>query len=145
MKLRTYLPYVFWGALFGFFLARSGATSFERIRGMFLLTDFHLYGVIGGAIAVGAPGLWLLKRREASKKPKDQLPFPKRQFRLGTWAGAIVFGIGWGLSGTCPGTSLAQLGEGRYFALATVAGIFLGNYVFGILRPKFFGDSETCG
>ena len=145
MRLRRHLPYLFWGALFGFFLSRSGATDFERIRGMFQFWDFHLYGVIGTAVAVGMPGLLLLRRLSERKVIKAPLPFPKREFRLGTWAGAIVFGIGWGLSGTCPGTSVAQIGEGHYYALATVAGIFVGNYLFAALRPKFFGDSETCG
>lgn len=145
MKLKKHLPYLFWGALFGWLLSRAGATSFRLINDMFLLLDFHLYGVIGGAIATAMPGMWILRRLREKNVIKHTMKFPKRKFALGTWAGAPIFGLGWAITGTCPGTSLSQVGEGHWYALATVLGALMGNYIFYVLRPRFFGDVETCG
>ena len=145
MNFKRHYPYLLWGGLFGFILSRSGATSFRLINDMFLLKDFHLYGVIGGAIATAMPGMYLLRRLREKNIIKHKMRFPKKKFRLGTWAGAIFFGLGWGITGTCPGTSLSQLGEGHFYAAFTIAGIFAGNMIFGFLIPKFFGDVETCG
>jgi uncharacterized membrane protein YedE/YeeE len=144
-RLLRHLPYLFWGALFGFILSRAGATSFRLINDMFLLKNFHLYGVIGGAIATATPGIFLLKRLREAGRIKRPMKFPSRKFALGTWAGAPLFGIGWAITGTCPGTSLSQLGEGHFYALATVLGILFGNWLFYLARPRFFGDVETCG
>jgi uncharacterized membrane protein YedE/YeeE len=145
IRLRQHLPYLFWGALFGWILSRAGATSFTLINEMFLLRNPHLYGVIGGAIAIAMPGMWLLQSLQKKKKVPRSVPFPKRKFRLGTWAGAPIFGLGWALTGTCPGTAVAQVGEGHLYALATVAGILLGQWAFSLLRPRLFGNVETCG
>ena len=145
MKIKKHLPYLFWGALFGFILSRAGATSFRLINDMFLLVNFHLYGVIGGAIATAMPGMFILRKLRERNLIKHPMKFPKRKFALGTWAGAPFFGIGWAITGTCPGTSLSQLGEGHWYAALTVLGILAGNWLFGVMRPKFFGDVETCG
>jgi uncharacterized membrane protein YedE/YeeE len=144
-SLRHHLPYLAWGLLFGWLLSRAGATSFRLIHEMFLLQNFHLYGVIGAAIAVALPGMALLQRLQRKGKIPPDVPFPKRQFRLGTWAGAPIFGVGWALTGTCPGTAVSQVGEGHFFALATVAGILLGQWLFYKIRPHVFGNVETCG
>ena len=144
-RLQRHLPYLFWGAAFGYILSRAGATNFILINDMFLLRNFHLYGVIGGAIAVAMPGMMILRRLREKNVIKHKMKFPKRSFALGTWAGAPIFGLGWALTGTCPGTSLSQLGEGHFYAAFTVGGILVGNWVFGALRPKLFGSAETCG
>jgi uncharacterized membrane protein YedE/YeeE len=52
--------------------------------------------------------------------------------------GAAIFGLGWALTGTCPGPAIIQVGEGHWMALATVAGIFLGNWAYGLLHEKYF-------
>ena len=145
MNLKKHLPYLFWGALFGWLLSRAGATSFRLINEMFLFKNFHLYGVIGGAIATAMPGFWIMERLKRGKLIKKPLKFPSRKFRLGTWAGAPIFGLGWAITGTCPGTSLAQVGEGHFYALVTVLGSLFGMWIFYKLRPRFFGDVETCG
>jgi len=144
-RIQKHAAYLFWGALFGFILSRAGATSFRLINDMFLLKNFHLYGVIGGAIATAMPGMALIRRLREAQVITRAIKFPKRKFALGTYAGAPLFGVGWAITGTCPGTSLSQLGEGHVYALATVVGILLGNWIFYLLRPRFFGDVETCG
>lgn len=117
------------GLLFGFVLSRVGATDYDAIAGMFRLTDLHLMGVIGGAVALSAFGFWLIRRR--ALRSLDGAPIELVQKPMTRWLplGALMFGVGWALTGTCPGTALAQLGEGRLAALATIAGILLGAYV----------------
>ncbi len=116
--MRT-IAFLLFGTLFGFFLSRVGATDPDAIFGMFRLTDLQLFGVIGVAIALAAPGLILL-RRTAAPAPAIKARKP------GNLVGGLIFGAGWALSGACPGTVLAQIGEGRLMALCTLAGVLLG-------------------
>lgn len=125
MKARPHLPYLFWGLGFGFIISRAGATRFDYIRDMFLLRSPRLYVVIGGAIAVALPLFAWLKARG----PKGR-PWPHRRLTPGTLPGAAVFGVGWAVTGTCPGPSVVQVGEGHFIALATVAGILFGNLLY---------------
>jgi hypothetical protein len=141
MKAMKILAYTLWGAAFGFIIARAGAVRFDFIRDMFLLKSFQLYGVIGSAIAVALPGFWLLKRsqkRGAMGARSAPLPWAHRRFTPGTLPGAALFGVGWALTGTCPGPALVQVGEGHWMALATVAGIFVGNLGYEQVHRRWF-------
>ncbi|HTB22544.1 MAG TPA: DUF6691 family protein [bacterium] len=133
MKLRNHIPYLFWGLGFGFIISRAGATRFDYIRDMFLLRSPQLYFVIGGAIAVALPLFaWLHARG-----PKS-LPWPHRRLTPGTLPGAAIFGVGWAVTGTCPGPAAVQVGEGHFIALATVAGILSGNLLYEWAHRRWF-------
>ena len=131
------LPYLFWGLGFGFIISRAGAVRFDYIRDMFLLKSPQLYFVIGGAIAVALPLFWWIQRREAGQKGK-KLPWPHRRLTPGTLPGAAIFGLGWAVTGTCPGPAVVQVGEGHFIALATVAGIFAGNLIYEAAHRRWF-------
>ena len=123
------------GALFGVVLSRGRVSDYDTIAGMFHLTDLHLFGVIGGAVATAALGLWVIRcggNRTITGAPVE---VRRKPWQAGAFVGGLVLGAGWALSGACPGTSLVQVGEGKVLALFTVAGILLGTYVFGCLRP----------
>jgi uncharacterized membrane protein YedE/YeeE len=108
---------------------------------MFLLQPegWRLYGIIGSAIAVAMPGILFMKRLARAGRPAfAKLPFPRRRFTKGTLAGAAVFGLGWALTGSCPGPVVIQLGEGHSMALFTLFGVFLGNWLYGLLHQKYF-------
>lgn len=138
VKIKNHLSYAVWGALFGFIISRSGAVRFDFINQMFLLQDFRLYGMIGSAIATAMPGIWLMKRLKKRGLPAfKKIHFPSRRMTPGTLPGAALFGTGWALTGTCPGPAMIQLGEGHAMALFTVAGIFLGNYAYGLYHEKY--------
>ena len=126
------------GALFGFILSRAGATDYDAISGMFGLRDFHLFGVMGIAIVVSAAGFSVARRRRARALNGELLLLPKKPMTRGLAAGALLFGVGWGISGTCPGTALAQIGEGRLAGLVTFTGILLGAWLqhWQERRPK---------
>lgn len=120
------------GALFGFLLSRAGATTFDFYAELFLFTNLQLLWVIATAGAVGIVGTFVLKRLKvrawADRRP---LSFQGKPMRKTLVVGALLFGIGWGLSGACPGTAPAMLGEGKLLAGFTLIGILLGTYLYG--------------
>jgi len=127
--------YVLFGTAFGFVLSRSGAADYDYIQGMFLLDRFQLYGIIGSAVVVTAPGLWLLKRagRTATGQPLRVTPKPRHP---GNVLGGALFGVGWSITGMCPGPILVNLGEGKLYALGALAGVLTGAAIFGVLYPR---------
>jgi uncharacterized protein len=137
-------PYLLFGVLFGYFLSKSRATDYDSIVDMFLCKEFQLYGVIGTAILVTSFGLFLMKR---SRKPTfSGTPFEGETLK---WeprrlAGAFLFGAGWALAGTCPGTSLAQLGEGKFIAIFTVIGIGAGVWAYKRFKSGTSSKDQVC-
>ena len=132
----TPLGFTLFGALFGFALSRARVTDYDTMAAMFRLADLHVMGVIGSAIATAALGFWLLRRagnRTLGGQPLEVRPKP---WQPGVVWGGLVLGAGWGLSGACPGTALAQLGEGKAAALFTAAGVLAGTYLYGWLRSR---------
>jgi uncharacterized membrane protein YedE/YeeE len=119
------------GMAFGFVLTRAGATDAGAIHGMFKLTDLHLFGVIGVAIAVAALGFAYVRRTDARHPSGAPLAVKPKPMKPGIVVGGLMFGAGWAVTGTCPGTALAQLGQGTLAAGATVLGILAGAYLHG--------------
>ena len=104
------LLYLVLGAIFGFVLSRSGAADYDFIQGMFLLTNFQLYGIIGSAVAFTAPALWLLKRYGKTLTGKP-LVIELKPGHRGNIVGGVLFGVGWSITGMCPGPILVNIGE----------------------------------
>lgn len=129
------LAFVAAGAVFGFLLSRARATEYDAIIGMFLFQDLHLMGVIGVAIAVAAAGFWVLRRPDArALAGGGAIEFQRKPSHRWIFVAGLVFGTGWALTGACPGPALTQLGEGKLYAAATVAGILAGTYVYAWVR-----------
>ena len=126
------LLYVALGTAFGFVLSRSGAADYNYIQGMFLFERFQLYGIIGTAVVFTAAGLWVIKRigRTVSGQP---VSIPTKSFNRGTVWGSILFGIGWSITGMCPGPIFVNIGEGKVYAAAALAGALVGAGAFGSL------------
>jgi len=118
------------GLAFGFVLSRIGATRFDTIAEMFLLRDLHLMGVIGVAVLLLMPAVvWLRRHQVAGPVGCDITLKPKAQ-KPGNLAGGLMFGAGWAITGTCPGTVLSQIGEGQIMAFFTLAGILMGTALY---------------
>jgi uncharacterized membrane protein YedE/YeeE len=124
--------FCFLGVVFGFTLSRSGAADYTFIQEMFLFESIQLYGIIGSAVVFTAPCLYLLKRH-GKTMAGEPLRFSAKPLHRGTVLGGILFGIGWSLTGMCPGPILVNIGEGKLYALAALAGTLLGTYLFGVL------------
>jgi len=132
------LLYLALGTLFGFVLSRSGAADYNYIQAMFLFTSFQLYGIIGTAVVLTAPGLWLLKRygRTVSGRP---IVVPLKPLHRGSVVGGIFFGIGWSMCGMCPGPIFVNIGEGKMYAIAALAGALAGAGLFGAIYTRVQG------
>lgn len=138
-------PQLLAGAGFGFLLSKAEATSDLRITGMFLFQDYHLAGVMGVAIAVAALGLWLLQRGVIKTRDGSVLELAPKTRRPGQFAAGLLFGAGWALSGTCPGTALAQLGEFKLQGLFVAAGILAGTFLYLRLQPSLEAPAQADG
>lgn len=129
------LLYLALGTAFGFVLHRSGATDYDTVQGMFLLRDFQLWGVIATAVAITAPGLWLLQRHGRTAAGAPLTVKPKARSR-GNWIGGAIFGVGWSITGMCPGPIFVNAGALRLHALAALAGALAGAALLAALQPR---------
>jgi len=126
--------YLLIGAAFGFILSRSGAADYNYIQGMFLFEEFQLYGIIATAVALTAPGLWLVRRY--GRTWRGPVKLDPRAFNPGNVAGGLLFGVGWSIAGMCPGPIFVNIGEGKIYALAALAGALVGAGAFGTLYTR---------
>lgn len=134
MKKYTFLLF---GAVFGFILSRAGATTYDFYAKLFLFEHLQLLWVIATAATIGAIGVALLKTIKARSLFENQpIAFKGKPYKASLVPGSILFGMGWGLAGACPGTALVMLGEGKLGVLFTLAGIFLGTYLHGLQQSK---------
>lgn len=132
MKNKINLLFLVLGIVFGFLLSRAGATTYEYYAGLFLFRDFQLLWVIAVAAGVGAVGVAILKQTRArALVGGEPLSYEGKPFTKSLIPGSVLFGMGWGLAGACPGTGLAMLGEGKMGMAFTLAGMFIGTYLYG--------------
>ncbi|MHB8920595.1 MAG: DUF6691 family protein [Halothiobacillus sp.] len=127
--------FMLFGVVFGFLLSRAGATDPALISGLLLFENFHLLWVIATAVGVGAVLNLLAKYfhwRNLSNG--DLISFPHKPFVRALVPGALLFGTGWGLTGVCPGTAPAMLGEGQWFVGVILIGIVMGTWLVGFLH-----------
>ena len=132
----SWLVYLVFGTAFGFVLSRSGAADYDFIQKMFLFQSFQLYGIMGTAVAVTAPGLWWLKRRGRTASGAALRVSPKPR-HPGNLLGGAIFGVGWSLTGMCPGPIFVNVGEGKVYALGALAGALAGAALFSTLYERF--------
>ena len=117
-------------------LTNGEVTSWFRIQEMFRFDSFHMYGVIGSAIAVGAISMLLLKKLGARSMQGEPVAVETKQLGKGTAIGGIIFGIGWALTGACPGPLYALAGCGYPAFLIALLCAIGGALVYGFIRDK---------
>ena len=128
--------YLLTGIFFGFALSRSGASDYNFIYRMFTGEDLKLALVIGTAIVVGAIGMIVLKAMGNKDVQGGEIEINKKALNRNTVIGGIIFGVGWAVSGACPGTVLAQIGEGKILGLFTFIGLIFGTYLYALMVSK---------
>jgi uncharacterized membrane protein YedE/YeeE len=128
----TWVTSLVLGTVFGYVLSRSGAADYNYIQQMFLLENFQLYGIMGTAVVVSIPLIRMLKGRRRTMSGEDLEVTPKPGHR-GNVVGGLVFGVGWSICGMCPGPIFVNIGEGKLYAVATLAGALAGTFLFGRL------------
>ncbi|MFM1884916.1 MAG: hypothetical protein RL026_73 [Pseudomonadota bacterium] len=124
------------GVGFGILLVKGRIASWYRIQEMFWFEGFHLYGVIGSALAVAATGVWLIRRSGARTLRGETITIPAKPVDHGNWIGGLIFGIGWALVGACPGPVYALLGAVGAPALLILLSALAGAWAYGALKPR---------
>ena len=130
------LKYLLFGLVFGFTLSRVGASDYNLIFLMFAGKDFKLAYVILSAIIVAAIGMRFLAMKGYKGYKGLDITVKKKPLNRNTIIGGMIFGVGWGISGACPGTVLAQVGEGKLLGLITMLGMILGTYAYALLNER---------
>jgi len=130
------LKYSLVGLLFGVVFVKAEIISWYRIQEMFRFQSFHLYGVIGSAVVVGVVSVWLIKRFNIKTIYGEPIVFSAKKFSKGQVYGGLLFGIGWAITGACPGPLYAQIGAGTTVVIITLLSAIVGTWVYGWLRDQ---------
>lgn len=130
------LKYLVLGVLFGIVFVKAEIISWYRIQEMFRLHSFHMYGVIGTAVVVGMISVWLIRKFNVKTVQNEAVIFHKKKFHWGNVIGALIFGLGWALTGACPGPLFAQIGSGFLVVAVTLLSAIGGTWVYGLLRNR---------
>ena len=131
------LKYLFIGIFFGIILVKSEAVSWYRIYEMFRFQSFHMYGIIGTAVAAGLLFVQISKRRHLKSIEGVDIIVPKKEDGLVRYfVGGIIFGLGWALIGACPGPLYVLLGSGVWSMIIVIAAAILGTFIYGVLKDK---------
>lgn len=132
-----FIKFLLLGIVFGIVMTKSEAVSWFRIQEMFRFQAFHMYGIIGTAVTLGVSGVALIKKfnmRDYHGNPIVFSPKDKSIYRY--LLGGSIFGLGWALSGACPGPMVVNVGYG-YWAMAVVFFFALvGTYLYDIIKNK---------
>ncbi|HZD11499.1 MAG TPA: DUF6691 family protein [Candidatus Binatia bacterium] len=124
------------GIYFGIVLVKSQVVAWNRIHAMFLLQSPYMYLVISSAIAVGALSLLIIRRANLQVLGGSAVVIKRKPFHKGVVFGGTLFGMGWAITGACPGPIYAQMGSGTFMALFTFIGALGGMYLYAFLQPK---------
>lgn len=132
-----FLKFLILGIVFGIIMVKSEAFSWYRIQEMFRFQAFHMYGIIGTAVTLGVIGVAIIKKyqmKDISGNPI--LFFPKDKSFFKYILGGTIFGLGWALSGACPGPIVVNIGYGYLSMIVVFVFAILGTYLYGILKDK---------
>lgn len=130
------LKYLVVGILFGIVFVKAEVISWFRIQEMFRLQSFHMYGVIGSAVFVGMLSVFLIKKFHIKTIYGDKIVFSPKKFNKGQLYGGLIFGLGWALTGACPGPLFAQIGTGATVIVITLLSAVAGTWCYGLLKKK---------
>lgn len=130
------LKYLAAGMLFGIILIKAEVVSWFRIQEMFRLQSFHMYGVIGSAVVTGVVSMQLIRRLGLKTIYGEQIHVAAKKFNKGQVFGGLIFGLGWAVTGACPGPLFAQVGAGITVALVMILSAIAGTWVYGRFRDR---------
>lgn len=131
-----YFKYLIVGILFGIILTKTEAISWFRIQEMFRFQSFHMYGIIGSAIAVGILSIQIIKRFNIKTVSGDLIKIEDKKYNMGMPIGGTIFGMGWAMTGACPGPLFAQVGLGVTVMLIAILSATFGTWVYSYLKPR---------
>ena len=130
------LKYLIVGLFFGIVFVKAEIVSWFRIQEMFRLDSFHMYGIIGSAVITGLVSLQIIKRFKIKTVGGEEINVPPKTFNKGQIFGGFLFGLGWAITGACPGPLFAQIGSGFLVITVTLLSAIAGTWTYGLLRSK---------
>jgi len=130
------LKYAGVGMMFGIVFVKAEIVSWFRIQEMFRLSSFHMYGVIGTAVVVGMASVFLIKRFKIKTLAGETVVLQDKTFNTGQIFGGLMFGVGWVLTGACPGPLFAQIGAGYGAVAVTLVSAIAGTWLYGYFRER---------
>lgn len=130
------LKYLIVGIFFGIVFVKAEIISWFRIQEMFNLESFHMYGVIGCAVAVGLISVQLIKKFNIKTLDGEKIEIQPKTFNKGQIYGGLLFGFGWAITGACPGPLFAQIGTGATVIVVTLVSAIAGTWVYGLIKDK---------
>ncbi len=132
-----YLKFLIVGALFGIMFVKTEVVSWFRIYEMFRFESFHMYGIIGSAVILSVIVTLLIKKKRIRDMYGNDIMFMDK---AKTWPryiiGGSIFGLGWAMTGACPGPMFTLLGAGFYIMIVIIVFAILGTWVYGAVREK---------
>ncbi len=134
--MKKTLVIYFIGLLFGAVFMKAEIISWFRILEMFQFASFHMYGVIGTAVVVGIISVALIKKLQLKTLDGENIQIEYKPFTKGNVIGGLIFGIGWSITGACPGPLFALIGGGYLSIIIVLISAILGTFVYGALKNK---------
>jgi uncharacterized protein len=128
------IKYLIVGTLFGIVFVKAEIISWFRIQEMFRMQSFHMYGVIGTAVVVGMISLFIIKKINIKTLNGEEIVIAKKPFSKGLIYGGFMFGLGWAITGACPGPLFAQIGSGYLVVIVTFLSAVFGTWTYGLLQ-----------
>jgi uncharacterized protein len=129
------LRFIVAGIVFGIIMSKSEAFSWYRIQEMFRFQSFHMFGIIGVAVVLGVIGLSLIRKFKLKDFHGNDIILPSKEGGFSRYLfGGIIFGLGWALTGACPGPMFVTLGAGYWTMAIVILSAILGTLAFGLIR-----------
>lgn len=135
-KWFSQLKFLIAGIVFGIVFVKAEVISWFRIQEMFRLQSFHMYGVIGSAVLVGMLSVWIIRKFRIKTMGGEAVIFHPKKFSKGQIYGGLIFGVGWAITGACPGPLFAQIGLGATAIFVTLLSAIAGTWVYGKFREQ---------
>ena len=129
--------FIFSGMLFGIIMIKSEAASWYRIQEMFRFQSFHMYGIISTAVLIGVLSILIIKKLKINDISGNKIVFPIKERGWRRYLlGGIIFGLGWALTGACPGPMFVTLGYGYLMMATVILSALAGTFCYGLLKDK---------
>ncbi|HSH04585.1 MAG TPA: DUF6691 family protein [Anaerolineae bacterium] len=130
-SLMVYVRILLMGMYFGVVLVKADVIRWERINDMFMFREPDMYLIMGTAVLVGMIGMQIIKRFNIKTIDGEPIAYQPKPYHRGIISGGVIFGMGWAITGACPGPIYAQLGLGAWQAIITLGGALAGMYLYG--------------
>lgn len=130
-----YFKYIVVGIIFGIVMSKAEIISWYRIYEMFMFQSFHMYGIIGSAVVLGALFVQLIKRSGMKDIEGTPIKFNPKNMSIARYLiGGSIFGLGWAMTGACPGPMFVVVGHGAWIFLVVIGSAVLGTFVYGLVK-----------